>query len=513
MHALLRISRVDHTEQQLFAVLQVTLSAAIELTCARKGSLYRKDGKELTCVVAQDDEGNPISSLAGPISFSVARECLSSGEPVQVPVLQAQDSVPDAWTIQSPRSVLCLPISRGEDLLGVVYVDQGPSGGVLTDGDRQTLRLFGEAAGIAISNAEAYHRLLRQVAPIEDTDRFCGLVARDPSMRRIFQRIQQLAWRENAPTVLIRGEIGTGKELIARALHLSSGRRMGRFVPVACAQMASDRLERQLFGQAASVGGRSVGDRLGLFEVAMGGTVFLDDIAELDLDLQGQLLQLLRDKQILPVGAAQPRFVDVWVILATRQDLVARIEKGQFRQDLYDLIRSTTIVVPPLRKRTEDIPLLISAFSGDRPLRLHGEVDGLLRRYSWPGNVRELKSLVAQLCAFSSGPSVVPADLPPEMTGTQSPGPMLSPEDPVGPDREAVIQGFLGSCSLEQVKSAAVEGAVRAQLSEQLLAGAHTLRVNKSLLAEKLGVTRKTVQNLLARYKIDPEQLISELGE
>ena len=90
---------------------------------------------------------------------------------------------------------------------------------------------------------------------------------------------------------------------------------------------------------------------------------------------------------------------------------------------------------------------------------------------------------------------------------------MLSPEDPVGPDREAVIQGFLGSCSLEQVKSAAVEGAVRAQLSEQLLAGAHTLRVNKSLLAEKLGVTRKTVQNLLARYKIDPEQLISELGE
>ena len=242
-----------------------------------------------------------------------------------------------------------------------------------------------------------------------------GLVGSSPALRRVLDKIDRIArYKSN---VLLLGESGTGKELIARALHARGPRRQHLFVPVNCATLGREILENELFGHERGAFTGADDRKRGLFELADGGTFFLDEIAEMDLSTQAKLLRVLERNEFRRVGGTGKVKVDLSVIAATNRDLEAAIEAGRFREDLYYRLKVLTVVVPPLRERREDIPALVDAFVADFNHRTGGRIRGVaapalrwLVEADWPGNVRELRNAVEGACVLASGELVTLAD-------------------------------------------------------------------------------------------------------
>jgi two-component system, NtrC family, response regulator HupR/HoxA len=237
------------------------------------------------------------------------------------------------------------------------------------------------------------------------------IVGTSPAIRRVLDLVEKVG--PQPTTVLILGETGTGKELVARAVHAASDRRDKLFVGVNCAELSAGVLESELFGHRKGAFTGADGDRKGLFEVADGGTLFLDEISETTRDLQGKLLRVLQEGEIRPVGESQPRRVDVRVVAATNRDLGAEVKQGRFREDLYYRVSAFPIEVPPLRERTEDIPVLAEHFVRRLSSQLKKRVGDptpeaidALTRYAFPGNVRELANEIerAMILAEPDGP-------------------------------------------------------------------------------------------------------------
>lgn len=254
-------------------------------------------------------------------------------------------------------------------------------------------------------------------SPIE----FHGLLSTSATMHRLFAMMERGALSD-AP-ILIRGETGTGKELIARALHDLSARSDRPFLAVNCATLTGDLLRSELFGHVRGAFTGAVRTRKGLFERADGGTVFLDEIGELPLDIQPRLLRVLQEQTFTPLGSSEPRKVDVRVVSATHQSLRQAVEMGTFRADLMYRIRVATMFVPALRERLEDVEILLRHYMTvlSTPRRTLVDVapealDALLR-HTWPGNVRELRNVVQGAVALGIGPTLTLEDLPPELRG------------------------------------------------------------------------------------------------
>ena len=250
-----------------------------------------------------------------------------------------------------------------------------------------------------------------------------GLIARSPAMSRIFQLVENLQ-ASDAP-VLLTGERGTGKEVVARAIHEHSPRRRGPFVAVNCAALPAELLESELFGHVRGAFTGAVRDRVGRFELAAQGTLFLDEVSELPLNIQTKLLRILQEHLYERVGEAemQPRASDARIIAATHVDLRESVARGTFREDLYYRLRVVPIEIPPLRARREDIePLarLLLRRVGERHgrhLRLAPEVIRVFLNYSWPGNVQELETAIEYAIAVAKGAVIQLEDLPTEIAG------------------------------------------------------------------------------------------------
>ncbi len=276
-------------------------------------------------------------------------------------------------------------------------------------------------------------------------------------MLDMFRLIEHLS--ETDATVLISGESGTGKELVARAVHVHSPRRKGPFVAVNCGALPGELLESELFGHVRGAFTGAVRDRVGRFELASGGTIFLDEVGDLPLHLQVKLLRVLQEKTFERVGESSTRTTDARIIAATNKDLRQAVHDDAFRNDLYYRLRVVPIEIPPLRERREDIePLarhLLARVSRrhDRSVLLSPDAMRTMLRYNWPGNVRELENALEYAVAVSRGQTIHPHDLPVEVTeaGPERvrPGETLSADHQISLPSETVTTGSAASASLD----------------------------------------------------------------
>ena len=283
---------------------------------------------------------------------------------------------------------------------------------------------------LALRKAEERELLRRENRALRDEirkeHRFDDILAKSQKMLDIFRTISKIA--EYKTTVLVAGESGVGKELVARAIHHRSTRRGGPFVAVNCGAIPENLLESELFGHKKGAFTDAVQDRRGLFEEADGGSLFLDEIGELPLSLQVKLLRVLEEEKIRRVGDVRDIKIDVRIITATHRDLPSETKAGRFREDLFYRLNVLPILVPPLRDRREDIPLLIDHFVARNNTRLGTSIRGLdtesrrlLFEYPWPGNVRELENTIERAMVLAEGDQIVAQDLPERLREARDP--------------------------------------------------------------------------------------------
>ncbi len=285
---------------------------------------------------------------------------------------------------------------------------------------------------------------------------FDNMVGHSPGMQKVYAQARQVA--ASSASIILLGETGTGKELLARAIHRASPRRDKPFVAVNCAAIPSELLESELFGHVKGAFTGAISDRIGRFQAAEGGTLFLDEIGDLPQSLQAKLLRVIQERVVEPIGSRQPLPVDFKLISATHRDLKKRVEEGLFREDLYYRLHVVPIVIPPLRDRKEDIAPLFMRFlkleadkEGRTPLVTDPEVLKCLEQFTWPGNVRELENLARRMVALNTSGKLSLEDLsPPYCDVLESPAtspafsPGLLPELPEkGLDLEAWVDGLV----------------------------------------------------------------------
>jgi DNA-binding NtrC family response regulator len=305
-----------------------------------------------------------------------------------------------------------------------------------------------------------------------------GIMGESPAMLALLERIGRVA---NSPApVLITGETGSGKELVARAVHEASGR--DPFLPVNCGALPESLIESELFGHVRGAFSGADRDKIGLFEAAAGGTLFLDEIGELPLSLQPKLLRALESGEIRPVGGTEPRTMDVRVVAASHRDLEAAVAEGDFRDDLYWRLHVLHLEVPPLRARAEDIGFLaqiglnrLNSREKRRELRVDEATLPFLRRHPWPGNVRQLFNVLEGAAAFCTGSRILPEHLPPEFL------------------REPDEEGAEGAPAGAERTLAEVE-------RDHILRVLEASGGNKTLAARTLGIPRRTLYRRLEEY-------------
>src|SRR5262245_44876914 len=329
----------------------------------------------------------------------------------------------------------------------------------------QTLERALERRRLRVRNRELEGELGR----IEALER---VVAQSASMRRVLQTVRDLAANES--NVLIEAESGTGKELVARAIHETSPRSGGPFVPVDCGALPEGMIEGELFGYLRGAFTGAVRDSEGLFRAAHGGTLFLDEIGELPVALQSKLLRAIQEREVRPLGATEARAVDVRLVAATNRDLAAEVRAGRFRADLFYRVRVVSLALPPLRERPEDVPVLASHFveraaQGTKVIGLEPEALERLIAHRWEGNVRELENTIEAAVALAQGSRITAADL----RLSKFDEPRAKPPDDI-------------ALSLDSYERACLEEALR-RCQGDVRAAAKLLGIGRSTFYRKLG--------------------------
>jgi transcriptional regulator with GAF, ATPase, and Fis domain len=435
------------------------------------------------------------SDLERRFSRTLVREAIATGALLYLPNLieDPRFSAGESGLLIGRCCVLVAPLRYAGEVYGVVYLENRERVDSFTPESRAFLAELAEIAGLFLKRASEGEELRRRNRSLE-RDLFAqhdfeGIVTRDPRMIELLRVVAQVA-AADAP-VLVLGETGTGKELIARALHVNSPRRGRPFVTVHCAALPGTLLESELFGHVAGAFTDAKRDRPGRLASAHGGTLFLDEVGEIPVEAQAKLLRFLQFGEIQRLGSDRTEKVDVRVVAATHRDLRQMAKDGRFREDLYFRLKVLDLTLPPLRERRGDVPLLADHFlrrfwrrPGERP-RWTPRAERALQAYGYPGNVRELSHAIERVCLLARCPELDLDLLPPEMAGAAA-----------GAAPEPVFSALTGE-ALNEAREASVAAVEQRFLTELM----RRCDGNVSRAAREAGLHRTYLQKLLARHR------------
>ena len=479
--------------------IEATVNATFELLqrATHVAVLLRSDSDKdrFALAVSRERLGTQGAPQADPVraSRAVLRRVLAD----RAAVLAA--NAPEVLSSESVlggnlMSILAVPLWRGEDIIGLIQADNRASAGMFSEHDLERALLLAAQASLAIDNATLVQRL--RIAEErargenvylkrkEQKIKFDNIIGDSPAMKAVLSQLERVI--DTRATVCVEGETGTGKELIASAIHHQSSRADKMFVAQNCAALPENLLESELFGHKRGAFTSADSDKKGLFEIADGGTLFLDEMGEMPMTLQAKLLRVLQEGTIRAVGATSEKQVDVRIICATNRDLSAEVEKGRFRQDLYYRLMVFPIKLPPLRERREDIPALAAHFLKRYADEYRLEIPGFtqdaldaLASYNWPGNIRELENEIQRLVIQAeSGHWIEITDLSPRLRKVEGTITRIAPK-----------QGTLKEM-MEQVERWLITEALREHGN------------NKTKTAQTLGITREGLHKKLAKFGV-----------
>jgi Nif-specific regulatory protein len=405
-------------------LVQLVVEKCCDTFGAEGASVLRRDSESdelyFPYVVASDPAvAEKLAGMRFAADQGIAGEVVRTGRSILVEDAAGDARInreADRLTGITTRSLLAAPLTTHQGTIGVLQL-VNRAGGTFTTDDLAFLESLAGSVAVAIENAELVRqlkasegRLRTQVGVLRRDlarqDRFTEIVGTSAAMAEVFRLMESAA--PTPITVLIQGESGTGKELVARGIHKASERADGPFIAVNCAALAENLLESELFGHRRGSFTGASHDRVGLFEAAKGGTIFLDEVGEMPAVMQAKLLRVLQEGEVVPVGDNRPRRVDVRVVSATNRDLAEEVRRGGFREDLYYRVATFPITLPALRERREDILPIAARMLAGTAERYRKRIAGfeqsaidLLVRYDWPGNVRELQNEIERATALA----------------------------------------------------------------------------------------------------------------
>jgi transcriptional regulator with GAF, ATPase, and Fis domain/predicted ATPase len=450
VRSVIKVAQVVASELELDALLRTLLTIAIENAGAERGVFFRAHEAEMMPVieaVAGNESVNVHRTgsseiVISPLALGIVRYVRRTRQDVVIGDTSIDERFGIAQERGTAQSVLCVPIAHQGQLIGVVFLQHSLTG-VFTPERTEIVRVLAAQAAIALANAQLYEDMKREVerrAAAEQALRdalievealknrlqaenvylqeeigtqhnFNEIVGRSPALVDALRRVERVAPTDS--TVLILGETGSGKELFARAVHSRSRRNDRPLVKVNCGAIAPGLVESELFGHVKGAFTGAIDKRVGRFELANGGTIFLDEISELPIEAQVKLLRVLQEQEFEPVGSSRTMRVSVRVIAATNRNLEQAVRDGRFRADLLYRLNVFPVEIPPLRERVTDIPLLVSFFLSRIARTVGKPLHGVtvrsmqqLQEYPWPGNVRELQNILERAAILSEGPVV-----------------------------------------------------------------------------------------------------------
>ncbi|MBI3765331.1 MAG: sigma 54-interacting transcriptional regulator [Ignavibacteriales bacterium] len=473
LESLFEISKALNSVLDIDQLLEIIMESAVASVGAERGILFLKssDGA-LQPLVARNVEKETVVN-AEEISRTIISEVAGSGKYFLSSNLQDDPNILSRPSVKAFKilSVICVPLVNKDAIIGTLYLDSRKATKVFTTNDIQFLQTFANLAAIAIHNVSLFDATKKEARYWKEEaahrHSFDTIIHTSEAIKECIHRAKSVA--SSSVSVMILGESGTGKELFARALHYNSPRRNKKFVPINCSALPEHILESELFGAKKGAYTGAVADTKGLFEEADGGTIFLDEIADMQPTLQAKLLRVLQEGEIRRVGDTQYRFINVRVISATNKNIHDEIHAGRFREDLFYRLCGLEIQIPPLRDRTEDILILalhfIKEFCNDNNLILKSvSPDALktLQEYPFPGNVRELQNIIRKSILLSGkGTLISQVDLP------RISSPQLTAEDFSEAARAHIIR-ILEKVDWNQTKAAELLGLNRTTLQAKM---------------------------------------------
>ncbi len=408
-------------QRDLTELLDELMDAVIAITNADKGFLVLLEGETLDVKVARNLNRENIADAVTQLSDSIIAKVVRSRKPVIVSDAMRDDEFASSKSVIHLKvsSVICVPLLDRGRLLGLIYVGNDSIRDLFQQDTLRVLTVFSSQASLIVANALLLNELRidnKRLHERLEARQFGEIVGTSPPMQQVFRKVEKVAAADIS--VLITGETGTGKELIAREIHTRSPRAQKPFITINCGAIPENLLESELFGHVKGAFTGAVANKQGKFQAADGGTLFLDEIGEMPIELQVKLLRALQERVVFRVGDTRAESVDIRILAATNRELEKEIAAGRFREDLYYRLNVVNLELPPLRVRGDDVLVvaryLISRYSREYDSKVKGlspNAAVAIRKHSWPGNIRELENRIKKAIVLCDSSVIGPDDL------------------------------------------------------------------------------------------------------